>query len=75
MPKTQESHRVGPDGKRWERKVVKLTISVYDKDVELLAWLEDYFGSGSSDVIRTAIRSLAAQMAQIPAPKTGATTD
>lgn len=66
MPKPQTSHMTGPDNKKWDRKVSKMTISLYDRDVELMEWLSTYLGTGNSDVMRTAIRSLAAQLSQIP---------
>lgn len=66
MAKVQESYKIGPDGKAWERKVTHLTLSVYPNDIELLDFCQHRLGCSQSEVLRTAIRSLAMQLAQVP---------
>lgn len=61
-----KEQQMGPDGKPWIRKQRRMTLALYDRDIELMTWLTEYLGSSYSDVMRTAIRSLAAQLAQIP---------
>lgn len=76
MAKPQESHRSNPSGvKEWDRRVVHLTTSVYPKDMELLQWIQEHLGTSQAEAIRTAIRLCATQLAQVPLPKIGVTSE
>lgn len=66
MAKPQASLKIGPDGQEWERRAVRLTFSAYERDVELLAFCQQKLGCSQSEVLRTAVRSLAMQLASVP---------
>lgn len=67
MANPQKTHRGGPTGDgEWDRRVTKMTLSLYPADVELLAWIERTIGCSQSEAYRTAIRVAAAALASIP---------
>lgn len=66
----QQSHRLSPSGgDEWDRKVVKRTLSLYERDAELLDWITAHLGCSQSEAFRTAIRIAAGQLAQVAASK------
>lgn len=67
----QKTFTDGPDGKTWDRKVFTTSVSLYERDLELVAWLQQHLGCSRAEVFRTSVRSLAAQLSQIPG-KSGA---
>jgi len=69
MAKVQESLTTGPDGQTWNRTAVRMTFSAYEKDVELLDFCQSRLGGSQSEVLRTAVRTLAMQLAQVPSGK------
>ena len=69
MPKAQASMKTGPDGEVWDRKAAHLTLSLYEQDLELLDFCQNRLGCSKSEVLRTGIRTLAMQLANIPIGK------
>jgi hypothetical protein len=66
MAKVQQSRKIGPDGKEWNRTSVHLDWSAHQRDVELLNYCQEKLGCSRSEAIRTAVRQLAIQLAQVP---------
>lgn len=62
----QKTHLKVEDGQVWDRRVTKMTLSMYPKDVELLEWMASYLGCSQSEAFRTAIRIASTQLANLP---------
>lgn len=76
MTVNQKSHMGGPkvtEGENWNRKVFTTSVSLYERDLELIAWLQNHLGCSRAEVFRTAVRSLAVQLSGIPSAS-GAST-
>ena len=56
---TRGSFRPNENNRGVRVRTRNLTVSLYEGDWDMLLWMEEYFGTNKSDVIRTAIRTLA----------------
>ena len=65
-PKAQKTYQMEMNGEVWERRAIKMTISLYPRDQELLSQLTEFLGTNQSDAIRTAIRLAVAQLVNAP---------
>lgn len=72
MAGPQKSHLDKPTGDGWDRRITKMTLSLYPRDLELLNWISEYLGCSQSEAFRTAIRVAASALPNVS--KSGATT-
>lgn len=60
---------------QWRMNAHPRSFTLYDKDVEVIEWIADFIGCGKSEVVRTAVRSLAGQLANMQLPNTRPTPE